>query len=62
VGLVEVREVGRHRIYQLNSRSLKPIHDWVKRYERSWQDRFDALDEVLDDLKSKEQRDDGDDR
>ena len=33
VGLVDVREEGRQRIYRLNGRSLKPIHDWVKRYE-----------------------------
>ena len=51
VGLVEVRERGRQRFYRLNGRSLKPIHDWVKRYERSWSARFEALDDVLEDLK-----------
>ena len=55
VGLVEAREEGRHRLYRLNGRSLKPIHDWVKNYERMWNDRFELLDEVLDDLKRKEQ-------
>ena len=55
VGLVEVRQEGRERIYKLNGRSLKPVHDWVKNYERMWSDRFDALDEVLDELKSKEE-------
>ena len=55
VGLVEAREEGRHRVYRLNGRSLKPIHDWVKSYERMWNDRFDLLDEVLDDLRRKEQ-------
>ncbi len=47
VGLVDVREQGRQRIYRLNGRSLKPIHDWVKRYEETWDERFDRLDEVL---------------
>jgi DNA-binding transcriptional ArsR family regulator len=55
VGLVEVREEGRHRLYRLNGRTLKPIHDWVKRYEQMWNDRFEQLDEVLEDLKRKEQ-------
>lgn len=55
VGLVEAREEGRHRLYRLNGRSLKPIHDWVKNYERMWNDRLELLDEVLDDLKRKEQ-------
>jgi DNA-binding transcriptional ArsR family regulator len=56
VGLVDVRREGRERIYILNSGSLKPIHDWVKNYERMWSDRFDALDGVLEELKQKEER------
>src|SRR5947207_15641948 len=35
VGAVTVREAGRHRLYRLNGEALKPIHDWVKAYERS---------------------------
>ncbi len=55
VGLVDVREEGRQRIYRLNGRSLKPIHDWVKRYEETWNERFDRLDEVLEELKREEE-------
>ena len=58
VGLVEVREEGRQRLYRLNGRPLKPIHDWVRRYERTWSERFEALDDVLDELKRKERGDD----
>jgi DNA-binding transcriptional ArsR family regulator len=54
VGAVEVREDGRQRLYRLNGRALKPIHDWVKGYERSWTERFDQLDVVLDELKKEE--------
>jgi DNA-binding transcriptional ArsR family regulator len=54
VGAVEVRDQGRQRLYRLNGRALKPIHDWVKPYERAWSERFDALDDVLDDLKKEE--------
>jgi DNA-binding transcriptional ArsR family regulator len=57
VGAVDVREDGRQRLYRLNGHALKPIHDWVKAYERSWSERFEALDVVLDDLKQKEQGD-----
>jgi len=35
VGLVEVRDEGRQRMYRLNGHSLKPIHDWVQSYERT---------------------------
>jgi len=57
VGAVAVREDGRRRLYRLNGHALKPIHDWVKDYERLWTDRFDELDVVLKDLKQKEQGD-----
>jgi DNA-binding transcriptional ArsR family regulator len=50
-GVVDVRVHGRQRLYRLNGQALKPIHDWVKGYERSWSERFDRLDAVLDDLK-----------
>lgn len=55
VGAVKVREAGRQRLYRLDARALKPIHDWVKTYERSWSERFSELDLVLEDLKEKEE-------
>jgi DNA-binding transcriptional ArsR family regulator len=61
VGLVDVRDEGRQRIYRLNGRSLKPIHDWVTTYEQAWAERFDRLDVVLEDLKEKEGKDGRDD-
>jgi DNA-binding transcriptional ArsR family regulator len=57
VGAVDVREDGRQRLYRLNARALKPIHDWVKHYERSWAESFDQLDVVLAELKQKEEGD-----
>jgi DNA-binding transcriptional ArsR family regulator len=54
VGAVAVRGDGRQRLYRLNGRALKPIHDWVSEYERSWNERFERLDVVLDELKEKE--------
>jgi DNA-binding transcriptional ArsR family regulator len=57
VGAVEVRGDGRRRLYRLNGDALKPIHDWVKGYERLWSERFDELDVVLEELKTKEARD-----
>jgi DNA-binding transcriptional ArsR family regulator len=55
VGLVDVRGEGRRRLYRLNGHSLKPIHDWVKNYERMWTERFEALDEVLEEMKGEEE-------
>jgi DNA-binding transcriptional ArsR family regulator len=59
VGAVDVREEGRQRLYRLNGQALKPIHDWVKNYERMWSERFDHLDVVLDELKKEEEGDGG---
>ncbi len=60
VGLVHVRDQGRQRMYRLNGKSLKPIHDWVKSYERTWGERFEALDVVLEDLKERNGKEEGD--
>ena len=56
VGAVQVRDAGRQRLYRLNGPALKPVHDWVKSYERLWSDRFDQLDAVLEELKQTEER------
>jgi DNA-binding transcriptional ArsR family regulator len=61
VGLVGVRDQGRQRMYSVNPRRLKPIHDWVKTYERSWSQRFDRLDVVLEELKDMKEEHRGDD-
>jgi DNA-binding transcriptional ArsR family regulator len=60
VGAVDVRTAGRQRLYRVNGHALKPIHDWVKEFERTWSERFDQLDVVLRELEN-EQGDDGDD-
>ncbi len=60
VGAVDVREEGRQRLYRLNGHALKPIHDWVKNYERSWSERFSRMDAVLEELKQEEEGDGSD--
>ena len=57
VGVVAVRAEGRQRLYRLNAQALKPIHDWVKPYERTWSERFDQMDVVLEELKQEEEGD-----
>jgi DNA-binding transcriptional ArsR family regulator len=57
VGLVSERRVGRQRLYRVNAERLKPIYDWVAPFERYWSERYDRLDDVLEELKSKEKPD-----
>ena len=54
VGLVSERRVGRQRIYRVNAERLKPIFDWVTPFERFWSEGFDRLDEVLEEIQTKE--------
>jgi DNA-binding transcriptional ArsR family regulator len=54
VGLVLVRAEGRHRWYRVNGPALKPVHDWVSSYERTWNTRLDRLDDLLAELTSPE--------
>jgi DNA-binding transcriptional ArsR family regulator len=59
VGLVEARDEGRQRLYRLNARPLKPIHDWLQNYQDLWTERFSRLDAVLDELTDMEDGDGG---
>jgi DNA-binding transcriptional ArsR family regulator len=58
VGLVNERRDGRQRLYQVNAEKLKPIFDWVSPFEKLWIERFDRLDQVLEDMKKKENQND----
>lgn len=58
VGLVTSRDDGRQRVYRIEGQPLREIYAWVKQYERMWEERFEALDEVLDELKQEEARHD----
>jgi DNA-binding transcriptional ArsR family regulator len=52
--LVRVRGAGRQRLYRLNGQALKPVHEWVEAFERTWNERFELLDTVLEELKKEE--------
>lgn len=43
VGLVTVNHNGRQRLYRLNAEELKPVHDWVKHYERFWSEQLERI-------------------
>jgi len=56
-GLVETEKVGRVRKCKLGGRRLEEEAAWIERYRRLWAARFDALDEVVEELKRKEKAD-----
>jgi DNA-binding transcriptional ArsR family regulator len=45
VGIVSVTKHGQLRMYRLNPEQLRPVHDWVKRYERFWTHQIDRIKE-----------------
>jgi DNA-binding transcriptional ArsR family regulator len=45
VGVVTVSKRGQLRMYRLNPKELKPVHDWVKTYERFWTHQIDKVKE-----------------
>jgi DNA-binding transcriptional ArsR family regulator len=46
-GLVRCRAEGRRRLYRLEPAHLRPLHEWLARYEQVWNDRLDRLDDYL---------------
>jgi DNA-binding transcriptional ArsR family regulator len=61
VGLVRVRGAGKQRLYGLDARGLRPIHEWVGGFERFWNEAFDRLDEYMRDLNHRRQEESPDD-
>ncbi|WP_035349130.1 ArsR/SmtB family transcription factor [Edaphobacter aggregans] len=45
VGVVTVVKRGQHRMYRLNAAELKPVHDWVKTFERYWTNQISRIKE-----------------
>ncbi|MBX7101345.1 MAG: metalloregulator ArsR/SmtB family transcription factor [Myxococcaceae bacterium] len=54
-GLVTTEKVGRVRTCKLGPRRLDTELAWLERYRQLWDERFDALDGLVQDLKRKEQ-------
>src|SRR5436305_6136573 len=55
VGLVRDRKAGKQRLYGLDARELRPVHEWTGGFERFWNASFDRLDEYVQDLKQARQ-------
>ena len=51
VGLVQDRRAGKQRMYGLDARGLRPLHEWTGGFQRFWNESFGRLDEYVQDLK-----------
>ncbi|HEX7266915.1 MAG TPA: metalloregulator ArsR/SmtB family transcription factor [Streptosporangiaceae bacterium] len=61
VGLVRCRAEGRRRLYRLEPARLRPLHDWLAKYEQSWNDRLDRMDDYLKELQQQNNKESGSD-
>ena len=43
VGIVSASQQGRRRLYRLNAREIKPVHDWVSMYEHFWDHQLERI-------------------
>lgn len=55
-GLVEVEARAQQRVYALSPAPLREIDGWLEKYRALWAERFERLDDVIDDLQRKEKR------
>lgn len=51
-GLVEVEPRAQQRVYELRAKPLRQLHDWLERYRKVWDVRFEALDVLLAELEA----------
>jgi DNA-binding transcriptional ArsR family regulator len=56
VGLVRDRKAGKHRLYGLDARGLRPVHEWTGGFEQFWSESFDRLDAYLRRLERAKQK------
>ena len=55
-GLVRTEKVGRVRTCKLGPRALEEEAAWIERHRQLWAARFDALDNVVEEMKSQDQK------
>src|SRR3954465_6658310 len=58
-GLVHVEPRAQQRLYELRAKPLRELRDWLERYRRIWDARFDELDQLLVELEDNKGRPNG---
>jgi DNA-binding transcriptional ArsR family regulator len=51
-GLVEVHPSAQRRVYALRTEPLQQLDLWLQRYRQTWEDQFQRLDGVLEELQA----------
>ncbi len=56
VGLVKVRQEAQRRRYEVQPEPLEEIHEWLESYRHLWEERYERLDQLLDELQDEEHK------
>jgi len=51
-GLIAIKKQGRERYCEPRLKQLNEVAQWVERYRKVWEEKFDALDNLLEELKN----------
>jgi DNA-binding transcriptional ArsR family regulator len=49
-GLIEIRKRGRERVCEVQPEKLNEVSAWIEQYQQLWEQRFDRLDELLQEM------------
>ena len=55
-GVVEVEPRARERVYTLRAKRLREMNAWIDRYRKIWDERMDALDDLVSALEHEERK------
>jgi DNA-binding transcriptional ArsR family regulator len=55
-GIVEVQPRAQQRLYELRAQPLRQLHDWLESYRQLWDARLEELDDIIEELKTKESK------
>lgn len=51
--LLQQTQTGREIYYRFNPEKMREVDEWLQPFRQLWENRFDNLDDLLDDIKPK---------
>lgn len=61
VDAVRCHSRGRHRVYRVNPDALRELHEWTRQFEALWNEHYDRLDDLLQEMQADTPTSDPDD-
>lgn len=58
-GLITIRQKGRERYCQIQTKNLIPAFLWIEKYQKQWEDRIDSFENYINQIQSKKPKKNG---